>query len=253
MQMTGKEDSVIKLCGKVAMALVESGADLDQAEALATLVGKISHTDIVCQVDFYAIYVYLNKTSKMMVFTPRHNRDDLSKVTAIKDLIENSNHSDVSFKEFNQQITELLRSGNTLPLIPRLLGFGLTSLAMVLFFNVTIPDVIVTVVVSLLLFILQLWLSNGNMSQYIQNTISVFCVSFLVLGLTKLGIANDSFKIIIGACLPLLPVVSIVNFVREVFKRRGASIERAMDVVMLLGSQYMGLLVATIFAHTIGW
>lgn len=163
------------------------------------------------------IYISIADSEGELVTTVKRisqRRVDLYRVELINSFSRGLAQNPLTYEEARRKLDEIYNAPN-FPLVIRLLASGLTAFVYTLFFNGGIYDALVSLVISLGIYLLLEYISKIGSFQFLEYYLSGFIIGAVSLLAASLLPVINKDNVITGAIIVLLPGVALTNGIKD--------------------------------------
>lgn len=169
-----------------------------------------------------------------------YHENDLGQLERLNDLSRNICKKNVSRKVVLSKIDECKKKKDNKLII---LGQTLAAASFTLFFGGNLKDSLVAALISIFIFLINIYGNKNKINNLIINFLSSFIIGITSILLTKINIGSNFDKIIIGDIMLLIPGLSMFISINDIFKK---------DTLSGLGRFTEGIFLALTIAAGVG-
>lgn len=174
---------------------------------------------------------------------------DLTRVHQLNALSREICRTTPDYEYVRQRIDFICRQ-KPFPLWMQALASALIGFSFAIFFGGDFVDGLVASVLGLGLRYITWILQKAGMNQIFTNVVASFCLCFMAIWLTRMGIGHDANMIIIGNIMLLIPGIALTNSLRDMISGDIMSgMLRFFDAVLVAAAIAAGYILA---AHLLG-
>jgi len=167
----------------------------------------------------------------------RQRRVDLYRIELINSFSRDLNNNPLSYEKAKKILGEIYNAPN-FSLGVRLMAAGMTAFVYTLFFNGSIVDALISVVISFGIYLLLEKTSKVGTFQFLEYYLSGFIIGALSLVAQYLIPEINKDNVITGAIIVLLPGVALTNGIKDIlygdFVSGAAKFSEAMLIIVAM-------------------
>lgn len=209
---------VAEIATSAGEILLSNGAEAYRTEETIKMICTSYGLEGECISTSTGIFISVTAPDGEMVTSVKRIKQrnvDLYRIELINSFSRDLNNNPKSYEEAKKILNEIYNAPN-FNLGVRLMAAGMTAFVYTLFFNGTIPDALISIVVSLAIYLMLEKISRIGSFQFLEYYLSGFIIGIVGLASQYLipGISKDN--VITGAIIVLLPGVALTNGIKDV-------------------------------------
>lgn len=139
---------------------------------------------------------------------------DLDKIDKLNSLCRYICQKKCSYEESKKLLTEIM-AGKKYPLYVEMICYIIVGFSFTIFFNGNVRDALVGAVIACIIRILLWILDKLKSSEFFESILCSAFAATVALFSVKMGLADQSDKVIIGSLMTLVPGVAFTNCMRD--------------------------------------
>lgn len=212
-------DFVSQILLNVGRIMIESGAETSRAEdTMRRIAHKAGIEDLEVFSTVTGIVVGINKIDKTAVIQIYSRATDMEKVVAVNDLSRKFTSGKITLEELGKGIDQVEKSVPDFPIwLEAIASFIISGGLMMLFSPATANwnDFIPAGIIGMSGYMTSFFLHRSYKMQFISDFVASFLIGILSVIVAELHFVVSFDGVIIGAIMPLVPGIVIMNGVRD--------------------------------------
>lgn len=249
--MNTYEQRVLQTCAQAGRILLESGAETPRIEETVEIIGKTAGVNVSCYVTLTAVFVSLADQPTAQLTKTKLGSFNLQKVDEINHLSRQFVAGDVNFDDVTQQVNAIDEYAIDFNWPTKIIGAGLVSVAPMLVFKATWPDLALAFFVGIAGYLVAQYVGRkATATPYAKEVAGDFTISLLAWLLIAGHLGTNAENIIVSSVMPLVPGVALTNSLREIMAGHMISgTVRALDALLIAAAIGGGVVLAATLVH----